>query len=145
LFHRQLEILNSREATLGRGRSGKSTMPIEPFTERLAKVRHRFASTLESKIEDAFVALPNLSGDGAEVAEAVGETYRRIHSIAGIGKAIGFAATGRAARSVENILMPAHYAGRGLKAEEAIALRKELQTLRAAAQRELDLDAPSGM
>jgi chemotaxis protein histidine kinase CheA len=120
-------------------------MPVDPFTERLAKVRYRFASTLESKIEDAFVALPNLLGDGSEVNEALEETYRRIHSIAGIGKAVGFAATGRAARSVENVLMPAHYAGRGLRNEEATILRKELQALREAAQRELDLAAATGM
>src|ERR1700694_2696559 len=96
----------------GRGLSGeRSAMPVDQFTERLAKVRHRFASTLESKIRDTYGALPNLSGDGGEVVETVEETYRRIHSTAGIGKAVGFAATGRAARNVENVLLPAHYAG----------------------------------
>jgi chemotaxis protein histidine kinase CheA len=120
-------------------------MPVDQFTERLAKVRHRFAATLECKIKDTYVALPKLSGDGHDTLEVLGETYRRIHSIAGIGKAVGFAATGRAARNVENVLMPAHSAGRGLKADEVAALQKELQTLRDAAQRELDLAAASGM
>ena len=117
----------------------------DPYAERLAKVRHRFAATLESKIEDTFIALPSLTGEESSVAEVIEETYRRIHSIAGIGKAVGFAATGRAARTVENVLMPAHSAGRALKAEEATRLRKELQALREAAQQELDLVATSGM
>jgi len=120
-------------------------MPLDEFTERLAKVRHRFASTLESKIKDTYVALPNLTGDDAKVVDIVGETYRRIHSIAGIGKAVGFSATGRAARDVENVLLPAHYAGRGLKADEVAALKQQLQHLRDAAQRELDIAAASGM
>jgi chemotaxis protein histidine kinase CheA len=120
-------------------------MSVDQFTERLAKVRHRFASTLESKIKDTYVALPRLSGDGDDLVDVLGETYRRIHSIAGIGKAVGFSATGRAARNVENVLMAAHFAGRGLKADEVAALKKELQSLRDAAQRELDLAATSGM
>jgi hypothetical protein len=120
-------------------------MPLDEFTERLARVRHRFASTLEGKITDTCVALPNLMGDNAQVVDALGEAYRRIHSIAGIGKAVGFSATGRAARAVENTLLPAHSAGRGLKAAEVAALTKQLQLLRAAAQHELDIAAASGM
>jgi hypothetical protein len=120
-------------------------MALDPYTERLAKVRHRFASTLEGKITDTYGALSSLTGNGAGVADAVGETYRRMHSIAGIGNAVGFGATGRAARKVENVLIPAHTAGRGLRYEEIIALKKELETLRAAALRELDLAASSGM
>jgi hypothetical protein len=120
-------------------------MPVDAYTERLAKVRHRFASTLESKIRDSFIAVPSMTGEGNEVVDAVAETYRRIHSIAGIGNAVGFAATGRAARNVENVLLPAHYAGRGLRSEEITALTRELQTLRDAAQRELDMAAASGM
>lgn len=114
-------------------------MPVDPYNERLAKVRHRFAATLESKITDTYIAVPNMSGDGAMVAGVVDETYRRIHSIAGIGKAVGFAATGRAARKVESVLIAAHDAGRGLKSEEVALLKKELESLREAAQRELDL------
>ena len=120
-------------------------MSIDSYAERLAKVRHRFASTLEGKIKDTYVALPHLTGEGDAVADAVGETFRRIHGIAGIGNAVGFAATGRAARNVENVLLPAHYGCRGLKAEEVAALAKQLETLRDAAQRELDRAAASGM
>jgi chemotaxis protein histidine kinase CheA len=120
-------------------------MSVDQFAERLAKVRQRFASTLNGKIKDTYVALPQLSGTGDDLVEVLGETYRRIHSIAGIGKAVGFSATGSAARNVENVLMPAHFAGRALEADEVVALKKELQTLRDVAQRELDLAAASGM
>jgi hypothetical protein len=115
------------------------------FSQRLAKVRHRFAATLTSKIRDTYIALPSLTGEGSDVAEAVGETFRRIHGIAGIGSAVGFAATGRAARDVENVLLAAHYAQRGLRPEEVTALEKELKTLRDAAQHELERVAASGM
>ena len=120
-------------------------MPVDPYNERLAKVRHRFAATLESKITDTYIALPNMSGDGAAVTGVIDETYRRIHSIAGIGKAVGFAATGRAARKAETVLIQAHSTGRGLKTEEVNAFKKELESLREAAQRELDLVATHGM
>jgi chemotaxis protein histidine kinase CheA len=120
-------------------------MPADVFTERLAKVRHRFASTLESKIKDTYGALPGLTGDSTKVVDAIGEAYRRIHSIAGIGKAVGFGATGNAARDVENVLLPAHFAGRGLKSDEVTVLKRQLQRLHDAALRELDLAATSGM
>jgi chemotaxis protein histidine kinase CheA len=120
-------------------------MRADQFTERLAKVRHRFASTLEGKIKDTYGALPHLTGNDARVVDAVGEAYRRIHSIAGIGKTVGFAATGRAARDVENVLLPAHSTGRGLKADEVASLKRQLQLLRDAARRELDLAAMSRM
>jgi chemotaxis protein histidine kinase CheA len=120
-------------------------MPEDVFTERLAQVRRRFASTLERKIEDTYGALPNLTGDGPKAVDALGETYRRIHSIAGIGKAVGFAATGRAARDVENVLLQAHFAKRGLQSDEMAALEQQLHQLRDAAQRELDLASTSGM
>jgi len=53
------------------------------FVERLAVVRQRFVSTLESKIEDTYAALPKLSGDGSDVIVTLEETYRRIHGIVG--------------------------------------------------------------
>jgi chemotaxis protein histidine kinase CheA len=112
-------------------------MAIDPFTERLAKVRQRFVSTLESKIEDTYTALPALSGEGSAVAE----TYRRIHGIVGIGPTVGLAATGRAARGVENLLLPAYSAKRGLNAIEMDAVRKALHALREAAQRDIEMIA----
>ena len=45
---------------------GPSVMAVDPFTERLARVRERFVSALESKIEDTFAAIPDLSGENAD-------------------------------------------------------------------------------
>jgi hypothetical protein len=112
-------------------------MTIDPFAERLARVRQRFVSALESKIEDTYAAIPNLSGATEAVAEAVGETYRRMHGIVGIGPTVGFPGTGRAARSVENILLLPHQAERGLTIEEIASFKKALHALRETATGEL--------
>ena len=74
-------------------------MPIDSFAEHLARVRQRFVSSLESKIEDTYSDLPKLSGEGRGVTDALGETYRRIHGIVGVAPTLGFAATGQAAAS----------------------------------------------
>jgi len=111
-------------------------MTVDPFAERLARVRERFVSVLESKIEDTYAALPDLAGEAAGF-EAVDETYRRIHGIVGIGPTVGFAATGRAARTLEHILLRPHEAERGLNAEEITSFRKALHTLRETAAGEL--------
>jgi hypothetical protein len=112
-------------------------MAVDAFAERLARVRQRFVSALESKIEDTYAAIPDLSGDTPAVVEAVGETCRRMHNIVGIGPTVGFAGTGRAARSVENILMPPQEAERGLTVEEIDSFKKALHALRDVAAREL--------
>jgi hypothetical protein len=112
-------------------------MAVDPFTERLARVRERFVSALESKIADTSAAIPDLSGETPAVREMVGETYRRIHGIVGIGPTVGFAATGRAARRLENILLEPHQAGRGLTIEEIASFKKALHTLRETAASEL--------
>ena len=110
---------------------------VDPFAEHLARVRQRFVAALESKIEDTFAAIPDLSGETSDVIEAVGETYRRIHGIVGIGPTVGFAGTGRAARHLENILLYPYQAERGLTVEEIDAFKKALHTLRETAAGEL--------
>jgi chemotaxis protein histidine kinase CheA len=112
-------------------------MAVDPYTERLGRVRERFVSALESKIQDTYAAIPDLSGDTPDVVETVEETYRRIHGIVGIGPTVGFVGTGRAARSVENILLPPHQAERGLTGQELDSFKKALHALREIATREL--------
>jgi chemotaxis protein histidine kinase CheA len=112
-------------------------MTVDPFAERLARVRQRFVSVLASKIEDTYAALPILSGTAPVAVEAVGDTYRRMHGLVGIGATVGFARTGRAARSVEEILLPSHHARRGLTKEEIALLKNALHGLREAAAHEL--------
>lgn len=112
-------------------------MPVASFNQRLALVRQRFVSTLESKIEDTYADLPKLSSDGRGVAETLDETYRRIHGIVAVGATVGFPATGKAARMVENVLLGPHQAARALAANELAALKKALHALRQTAEQEL--------
>jgi chemotaxis protein histidine kinase CheA len=107
------------------------------LAERVAMVRRRFASTLEARIDGASVALPGLCGATAAAAAAVAEVYRCIHGIVGIGRAVGFPATGDAAHDVEDVLRPPYRAGRGLDAGEMTLLEKSLRKLRESAAREL--------
>jgi hypothetical protein len=112
-------------------------MAADPYAERLARVRQRFVTTLESKIEDTYADLPKLSGGGADVSGTLEETCRRIHGIVGIGPTVGFAATGKAAKSVENVLLGPQRAARSLAPNELDAFRKALHMLRETARREL--------
>jgi chemotaxis protein histidine kinase CheA len=112
-------------------------MSVDPFTERLARVRERFISALDSKITDTYAAIPILAGGSSETVETIAETYRRVHGIVGIGPTVGFAGTGRAARHLEDILMEPHQAKRGLTAQEILTFKKALHTLRETAAQEL--------
>jgi hypothetical protein len=71
------------------------------------------------------------------VIEHVSESYRRLHSICGVGTTVGFAATGDAARAAEAALMPAYQEKRGLTDGEVLSLKSALEQLRAVATSEL--------
>jgi hypothetical protein len=112
-------------------------MQTDQFQERLAKIRHRFASALEGKIANIFAMLPHLKGDDAAAAEKLADTYRQVHEMCGIAPTIGFPATGKAARGAEGILLLPFRGKRGLTTEESEIVQKALEALRAAAQSEL--------
>jgi hypothetical protein len=105
--------------------------------ERLVAVRRRFASSLEGKINDTRAELPNFLEGGTGAVDSVANAYRRIHGICGVGAAIGFAATGRAARAVEDVLIAAYRGSRGLATAEIACLETALRELAGAAQSEL--------
>jgi hypothetical protein len=119
-------------------------MQQDPFTERLAKVRRRFASTLESKISDSFAALPQLSSNEPAAIATLGDAYQRLHQICGVGPTIGFVATGKAARNAEDILLTPFKSKRCLTSEEAVRLQTALDALQAAARTELQSIASQG-
>jgi chemotaxis protein histidine kinase CheA len=112
-------------------------MTGDPFADRVAKVRQRFVSTLEAKIDETCAAVPQLGGAAAAAADAAAEAYRCMHGIVGIGRTVGFPAIGDAAHDVEDVLRPPYHAGRGLTADEISLLTKSLQALREIAAREL--------
>jgi len=123
---------------------GDSSMTMDPFADRLARVRHRFVSTLAGKIDDTYAALPNLSQIAPAASAAVSEAYSRMHGLVGIGPAVGFPGTGRAAHDVEDVLRSPYRDGRGLTAEEIATLTDSLQALREIASRELRSLHPAG-
>ena len=112
-------------------------MSTDEFAERLAKVRERFVSSLATKIDETYAALPHLAGDEVTVVPTVTETYRRIHGISGIGLTVGFVTTGQAARDLETVLLSPYREQRGLVASELDDFKKALDALHAAAHHEL--------
>ena len=119
---------------------GKSTMHADQFEVRLAIVRHRFATTLESKIDDAVVSANRMSSSNKDgLIKQTSESCRRLHGICGIGPTVGFSATGEAAHFAEVTLMQAHREGRGPTEKELLSLKKALEHLRVVAASELRL------
>jgi chemotaxis protein histidine kinase CheA len=116
---------------------GSQSVSTDEFAERLAKVRQRFVSSLATKIDETYAALPHLAGDDVSVVPTISETYRRIHGISGIGLTVGFVQTGQAARDLETVLLPSYREQRGLAANELDDFKKALDALHEAAHREL--------
>jgi hypothetical protein len=114
-------------------------MYSDEFETRLARVRHRFAIALESKIEGAIVSVNLISRGGDGLIKHLAGLYRHLHAICGIGPTVGFSATGEAARIAEVALVPAHREGRRLTETETLNLKKALERLRVAAASELRL------
>lgn len=111
----------------------------DQFEARLAKVRHRFAGSLESKINDTIAAFSQMSADAPDAEANVDEAYRRIHSICGVAPTVGFAVTGKVAREAEVVLLAPMRAKRALTPQESELFKASLNALWKAAQAELQL------
>ena len=116
---------------------GDQAMTADPFTDRLARVRDRFATTLAGKIDETCAAIPYFADASPAAPAAVSEAYRCVHGIVGVGRTVGFPASGSAAHDVEDILRSPQQQRRGLTADEFALLTKMLQVLREVATREL--------
>jgi len=114
-------------------------MPVDGFEARLARVRHRFAGSLESKINDTVSEFSRLSEDAPDAQTNVDQVYRRIHGICGVAATVGFGATGRAAREAEVVLLVPARARRGLTPSESAVFKGALGALLKAAQQELQM------
>jgi chemotaxis protein histidine kinase CheA len=112
-------------------------MAADVFADRLLRVRRRFVLNVEGKIDDACTAIPNLLDAVPAASASLGDVYRSVHSIVGIGRTVGFPGIGRAARHVEDVLRAAYCDGRGLTADEISLLTNSLNSLREAASVEL--------
>jgi hypothetical protein len=114
-------------------------MYTDLFEVRVARVRHRFASTLESKIETAMISADRMSRGDGSVIKDVSDSYRNLHGICGVGATVGFPATGKAAQAAEAALMQAYLEKRGLTGSEVQSLKRALARLREVATSELRL------
>jgi len=118
-------------------------MDVSQFAGRIAKIRARFATKLADNIQQTDAALPSLAGAGSEAADAVAAAYRRFHDVCGVGATIGFVAIGRLARTLDTILVVAFRDHRGLSGDELAHFKEGLESLRAAAQTEMQSPDPS--
>jgi chemotaxis protein histidine kinase CheA len=109
------------------------------FAERFEAVRRRFAAKLGSRINEIESALPRLGPDGAQEdgKDALAFAHRCAHDLCGVGPTMGFVITGKAARSVEQLLLTAVKAQRALTEEEMTRLHASMAELRAAAAAEV--------
>ncbi len=114
-------------------------MELDSFAERLAVIRKRFASTVEGKIAEAWEALPQAVGDDATAVEKVAAAYQQVHRICGVAPTVGFPATGKAARSAEDLIIQAFRGKRGFTLSEEKIVQQALETLRTVAHSELEL------
>jgi chemotaxis protein histidine kinase CheA len=112
-------------------------MYADRFEMCVAKVRHRFATALESKIQSTIVSAGCMTRNEDCAISSITESYRRLHSIYGVGATVGFAATGAAAHDAENTLMGAYLEKRELTEDEFANLRDALARLQDVAASEL--------
>jgi chemotaxis protein histidine kinase CheA len=117
-------------------------MTADPFLDRIARVRERFATSLAGKIDETCAAIPHLWDVAPSAAATAAEAYRCMHGIVGVGPSVGFPGCGNAAHEVEAVLKPPKQERRGLTAEEIARLTSALQALREVAARELESFQP---
>jgi chemotaxis protein histidine kinase CheA len=104
------------------------------FADRLAAVRQRFVAKLGARLDEIEGTVPQLSAAGS--ADALARAHRRAHDLCGVSPTMGFVATGKAARTVEKLLLAPLKADRALTEDEVIQLRQDLAELRSVATAE---------
>jgi hypothetical protein len=105
------------------------------FAERFAVVRKRFAAKLDARIDEIEATVPKLGPTGD--IEALAFAHRRAHDLCGVGPTMGYVVTGKAARSIERLLLTALKAQRALSESELERLRAGIAQLRTAASAEV--------
>ena len=109
------------------------------FEARIEAVRKRFAAKFAARMPRTVADLSRLSGDGAAPADIVANTYHWLHEIRGIAATIGFESTSRSARSRDTLLVGPYRAQLGLSAADLAQLTELLDSLRLAAQTEMQI------
>ncbi len=117
--------------------STNKTLAETQFEERIAKVRVRFIAKLAETMRVTSADLPQFAGDSSAAVAAVAAAYRRFHDMAGISSTIGFETTGRAARTIDTLLIGPYRDQRGLQGDELAQLKDGLELLQIAALTEI--------
>jgi chemotaxis protein histidine kinase CheA len=111
----------------------------DAFAESMAAVRRRFMSKLDARIDEIACAMPHPGREGK--FDVLVLAHRQAHSLCGIGPTLGFAGTGGAARSIEQLLLGAVKAKRALTGDETLRLGEGIALLRSNASIEM---SPAG-
>ena len=104
-------------------------MMSDLFIDRIAAVRQRFSAQIDTRIEGIeAIALERGKGD----LDALAQAHRDAHHLCGVGATLGFVQTGKAARSVEQLLLAAVKSERKLTNDEIPRLLEGIALLRSA-------------
>jgi hypothetical protein len=106
------------------------------FAARIDRIRARVVLKLADKIREIDATMPLMAGDGDAAVDAVASAYRWLHDVSGIGPIIGFAATGRQARSCAAVLVGSFHAQRGLSSDELALFASGFEAFRIVAFKE---------
>jgi HPt (histidine-containing phosphotransfer) domain-containing protein len=107
----------------------------DPFAERVGAVRLRFVGKLDARIDVIASAMPQPGCEDALGALTL--AHREAHGLCGVGQTLGFVETGKAARSIEQLLLAAVKAERTLTDDEVARLREGIALLRSTAAAEM--------
>lgn len=105
------------------------------FADRMAAIRQRFIIELEARIDEIESALPQPRRGGE--FDILALAHWQAHSLCGIGPTLGFVGTGKAARLIEQLLLPVVKAERALTDDEIPRLRQGITLLRSTASAEI--------
>jgi len=79
-------------------------MPVSDlFAKRFAAVRERFAAKLDARVQEIETTIPVLARGAA--GKTLARAHRRAHDLCGVGPTMGFVATGKAARAIEQVML----------------------------------------
>lgn len=109
------------------------------FEARIDAVRKRFAAKFVVRMQKTVADLSRMTGEAAAPADIVANAYHWLHEICGIASTLGFGSTGLSARSCDTFLVGPYRAQRGLSAAELAQLTELLDSLRLAAQAEMQI------
>jgi hypothetical protein len=105
------------------------------FAERVAAVRLRFVAKLGARIDVIASAMPQIGCEDG--IDALVLAHREAHGLCGVGQALGFVETGKAARSIEQLLLTVVKSERLLSDDEIPRLREGIALLRSTATAEM--------